>query len=720
MRMKKKLMIGALLLSIMTVLSFSIYMTVILIGNYKIDNKKLVMDATTTLVNEDGEVITKLFNENRHIVPISNVPQHVQDAFVAIEDARFYDHRGIDFRAIGRAVYRDIIARAKVEGGSTITQQLVKNTFLSNEKTWMRKTNEVLIAMNIERRYSKQEILEMYLNRIYFGHGAYGIQAASKLYFNKDVNELTVEEGALLASLPKAPNTFSPFNNLELSQQRRNLTLSVMEQRGYLTAEEVVRLQGRAIQVDNDKISENPAYLTYIDMVLEEAESRYQLTSAEILRGGYTIVVPMDLHLQQIAYEKFQNEDYFPENGPDQDVQAALVLLNNETGGVAVAQGGRDYVRRGLNRVNVRRQPGSTIKPLVVYSPALETGAYQPYSLLKDELIDYDGYEPRNYTNHYDGVVTMYEAIKDSANAPAVWLLNELSVDVGKTYLQQMNIPIEEDGLALALGGMTEGLTPLELATAYRPFAKAGKMVEPFFISRIYDRNGEKIEKADTIEREVVSAQTAWYMTRMLEAVVSDGTGRHGEVDVALAGKTGTTSFTEVPGAARDAWFVGYTPEVVGALWVGFDRTDQNHHLTVGSSYPTRLFKEIINEKDGDTNALAFSKPESVVDLEPPVRLVEINDLQAALTFRGLGINVQLNWTTSYDERLRYNIYEVTERGRLLKVGQVEGAGEYVVRGVNLFSMKDYVVKPYNPQTNIEGNASNRAQASFSLFSVDQ
>lgn len=720
MRMKKKLMIGALLLSIMTVLSFSIYMTVILIGNYKIDNKKLVMDATTTLVNEDGEIITKLFNENRHIVPISNVPQHVQDAFVAIEDARFYDHRGIDFRAIGRAVYRDIIARAKVEGGSTITQQLVKNTFLSNEKTWMRKTNEVLIAMNIERRYSKQEILEMYLNRIYFGHGAYGIQAASKLYFNKDVSDLTVEEGALLASLPKAPNSYSPFNNIELSKQRRDLTLSVMEQRGYLTAEEVVRLQGRTIQVDFNKISENPAYLTYIDMVLEEAESRYQLTSAEILRGGYTIVVPMDLHLQQIAYDKFQNEDYFPENGPNQDVQAALVLLNNETGGVEVAQGGRDYVRRGLNRVNVQRQPGSAIKPLVVYSPALETGMYEPYSLLQDELVDYDGYEPRNYTNRYEGMLTMYDAVRDSANAPAVWLLNELSVEKGKSYFDQMNIPIEEEGLALALGGMTEGLTPLELATAYRPFAREGKMVEPFFITKIYDRNGQLIANVAPLEQEVISAQTAWYMTRMLEAVVEEGTGRHGNVNVALAGKTGTTSFTEVAGAARDAWFVGYTPDVVGALWIGFDRTDQAHHLTVGSSYPTKLFKEIVNEKAVEPSSFVFSKPEGVLELDPPVRLVEVNDLKAALSFRGLGLNVQLNWTTSDDERLRYNIYEVTDRGQLLKIGQVEGTGEYVVRGVNLFSMKDYVVKPYNPQTNIEGNASNRAQASFSLFSVDQ
>lgn len=703
----------------MTVLSVSIYMSIIFAGNYAVDNKKLVMDATTTLVDGQGEVITKLFVENREIVPISAVPRHVQDAFVAVEDARFYDHRGIDFRSIGRALYRDIIAGAKVEGGSTITQQLVKNTFLTNEKSWMRKTKEVLIAINLERRYSKQEILEMYLNVIYFGHGAYGIQAASELYFNKDISDVTVDEGALLASLPKAPNTFSPFNNLELSRQRRDLVLSVMEQRGYLTAEAAVSLQGRTVSVDFNKISENPAYLTYVDMVLEEAETLYQLSSSEILRGGYKIVVPMDTAIQQTAFNKFQDGSYFPSDGPNQKVEGALALLDNDTGGVLAAQGGRDYVRRGLNRVNVPRQPGSTIKPLVVYTPALETGLYQPYSLLQDELTDYDGYQPRNYNNQYSGAITMYDALKNSANAPAVWLLNELTVTEGKSYLNEIGLQTEDDGLALALGGMSEGLTPLQLATAFRPFAKEGKLVNPYFITSIYDRNGEEVAAVTITERKVISAQTAWYMTRMLEAVVTDGTGHHGDSNIAIAGKTGTTSYTDVEGAARDAWFVGYTPDVVGALWMGFDQTDQDHYLSVGSSYPTKLFKEIVNEKEVKSSSLAFTKPSEVKELEPPVRLVEINDLHAKLSIKGLGLSVELNWTTSTDERVIYNVYEVSKNGRLMKIGQAEGVGEYIVRGVNLFSMNEYVVKSYSPQTNLEGKPSNQAKASFSFTGGD-
>lgn len=712
--MRKKILIGLLISLLFVIFSFSIYLTIIIAGNYVIDNKKLVMDETTTLVDQNGTVITKLFVENREIVPISLVPKSVQNAFIAVEDARFYDHRGIDFRAIGRALYKDIIAGGKVEGGSTITQQLVKNTFLTSDKTIMRKTKEVLIAINLERRYSKEEILEMYLNRIYFGHGAYGIQAASSLYFNKDVSELTVNEGAVLASLPKAPNRYSPFNDISLTKQRRDLILSIMEQRGFLTAEETVRLQGRTIKVDFNKISENPAYLTYIDMVLEEAELLYQLSSSEILRGGYKIVVPMDTDLQEEAYNMFQDPSHFPKDGPNQMVQGSLVLLDNHTGGVITVLGGRDYVRKGLNRVSIKRQPGSTIKPLVVYSPALETSNYDPYSLLQDELVDYDGYTPRNYDHNYEGLITMYDAVKNSTNAPAVWLLNELSIDRGKDYLSKLNIPIEEEGLAIALGGMKKGLTPLELAVAYRPFAKEGRMIEPYFINTIYDRNGEKIAEAQKVEKEVLSPQTAWYMTRMLEAVVKEGTGKHGDVKVALAGKTGTTSYTEVDGASRDAWFVGYTPDITGALWMGFDQTDKKHHLTVGSSYPTKLFKKIVNETTNKEKT-AFIKPKDVLELEPPVRTVNINDLEAKVSFQGFGLTIHLNWTSSEDERLYYNIYEVSESGRLVRIGQVKGNGEYVVRGVNLFSLKDYVVKPYNPQTNLEGEQSNKAKVNFSL-----
>ncbi len=703
---KKRFLLSCLMLFVAIGFGFIIYFSIILAGNYVIDDKKLVMHSSSSLVDENGQLLTKLFIENREIVSIQQVPQHVQDAFVAIEDARFYDHQGIDFRAITRALYRDILAGSKVEGGSTITQQLAKNTFLSHEKTFWRKTKEVLIAMNLEHKYSKSEILEFYLNRIYFGHGAYGIQAAAKLYFDKDVEDLTIEEGALLAALPKAPNAYSPITYPERSKQRRDVVLSVMERRGYLSPEEAVRLQGKTVAVQRNKVSKKEEYLTYIDMVLDEAEQKYQISNEEILTGGYTIVVPMKKELQESVYEKFQQDEYFP--GRDPNVESAVVLMDVETGGVLAVQGGRDYVSKGLNRVNVRRQPGSVIKPLAVFGPAIETGQYHPYSMLNDDIVNYEGYEPRNYNHEYKGEVPLIDALTFSLNAPAVWLLNELGIERGKSYLEQLGLTTEDDGLALALGGMTEGYTPLELTKAYRTLAHEGTYTDHYFIKEVYDRNGQLIINRDGNEHKVFSEQTAWYLTRMLELVVKDGTGASGLTNEPLAGKTGTTSFTAVSGGARDAWFAGYTPNVVGAIWMGHDRTTETSYLQGGSRYPTALFKEILNDLPTDLKSKQFEKPLVVNDLEPPIKLEKVSDLKASLVFGGKRIlSVKLTWTPAADERVRYHIYEVTNDHGAQKIGFVDGSGDYLVRSINLFRLHEYFIVPFDYLTDREGPASN-------------
>ncbi|WP_078556656.1 transglycosylase domain-containing protein [Bacillus alkalicellulosilyticus] len=687
--------------------SFSLYLFIILAGDYVIDDKKLVMNTATKIVNEDEEELTKLFVENRELTSIHEIPEHVQHAFVAIEDARFYDHQGVDIRAIARALYRDILAGSKVEGGSTITQQLAKNTFLTPEKTFLRKTNEVLIAMNLERRYSKEQLLEMYLNRIYFGHGAYGIQSAATLYFNKDVSELTVEDGALLAGLPKAPNSYSPINHPVRSKQRRDLVLSVMERRGYLSAEEAVRLQGKTVAINVNRLSQHEAYATYIDMVLDEAEERFHLTNEEVLTGGYTIVVPMDKQLQETSFKMFQDDGYFP--GTDEHVQGAFVMLDVRTGAVLAAQGGRQYISKGINRVNVKRQPGSTFKPVAVYGPALEEGKAQPYSLLRDELLEYDGYAPRNANQQYQGEMTMYDAITHSTNASAVWLFNQLGIGTGKTYLDKLGLGVRDNGLAIALGGLEEGVSPLQLSKAYRAFAKEGKLIDHYVISEMYDGNGKLLGRASIEEQEVFSKQTAWNMTRMLESVVIEGTARHGESSKALAGKTGTTSYTDIEGAIRDAWFVGYTPEVVGAVWIGYDATTDHSHLTGGSSYATQLFKDILNQIPLQ-NSYSFTKPNDVNELEEPIRLGTVSDVSAKLTFAGRGlVGVRMNWTALEDKRIQYRIYELTKEG-MNHIGTVVGEGSFTVGSVNPFSLKEYIVIPYNPQTEQEGTPSNTAE----------
>ncbi len=710
---KKQLLLGTFVIGLTIIVGLMVYLLVIFAGNYVIDDKRLVMDSASSILDGNGELITKLYIENREIVSIQDIPEHVQQAFVAVEDNRFYSHQGIDFRAIGRALYRDILAGAKVEGGSTITQQLAKNTFLTNEKTWLRKTKEVLIAMNLERQYSKPKILEMYLNRIYFGHGAYGIETASKLYFNKSVNELTIEEGALLAGLPKAPNNYSPINEPNRSKQRRDLVLSLMERHGYLLPEETVRLQGKVISLSRTPINNKDAFTTYIDMVLDEAEERYNLSNEEVLRGGYTIVVPMNQQLQEVSYKKFQEDTYFPAN--NSNAQAAFILMDVETGGILAVQGGRNYVQKGINRVNVKRQPGSVMKPIAVFAPSLEEGLVGPYSMLKDELLEYQGYRPRNFNHQYQGEVTMYEAIKNSVNAPSVWLLNELGIDNAKKYLERSNLFIEDEGLSIALGGLHKGLTPLEIIKAYRPFASNGQYIDHHFITEIYDQNGKLIGKASPEQKEVYSQQTAWYMTRMLESVVTDGTASRGYTNQSLAGKTGTTSFTEVQGGVRDAWFVGYTPTVVGTVWMGYDVTNSEQYLQGGSAYPTVLFKEILNELPTGLQSMSFTKPENVVDLENPIQLVKINDLSASVTLGGKGLfGAKLTWTPSNDERLYYNIYEVKDY-QMNMIDTVQGVGEFLVGPINIFSTREYLVVPYNSLTDREGSPSNVAPVKFNF-----
>ncbi|MYL65763.1 PBP1A family penicillin-binding protein [Bacillus hwajinpoensis] len=709
----KKLGIGLIATLAVFLIGLLGYLGILLAGNYVIDEKKLVMNSATELVDEDGDLITKLYFENREPISIDDIPDHVQEAFVATEDSRFYEHHGLDVKAIGRALYRDILAGGKVEGGSTITQQLAKNVFLTNDKSWLRKTKEAVIAINLERSYSKEKILEMYLNQIYFGHGAYGIQSASTMFFNKPASELSVEEGAMLAGLPKAPSNYSPINHPEESKDRRDLVLTLMEKHDYLTPEEAVRLQGKTLALDIAEVTKEPAYLTYIDMTLQEAKTRYNLSNEEVLRGGYQIVVPLNPSLQKAAYEQFQNNSLFPGSDAETPPQGGFSMMNAESGGVVAVQGGRDYVQKGFNHVTAKRQPGSALKPLAVYAPALEKKEYSPYTLLKDEKIDYDGYSPSNYNNQYKGKLSLYDAVRVSANAPAVWLLNEVGIPYSKSYLEKSGLSIEDRDLKIALGGIDKGVSPFEMMAAYRPFIEDGKQIEPFFISKLYNNDGKLVGEANQTEEKVYSKQTAWYMTRILEGVVKNGTATSGKAEVAVAGKTGTTSYEGVSGGSRDAWFVGFTPEYVGAVWMGYDRTTDSQYLTGGSEYPVKLFKQVVNASVNENSQKEFKKPSGVKDMEKPITLPKINDVKAQFDFLYGLPAVKLNWTASSDERVVYRIYEIKDGDRE-QIAEVEGDGEYTRNSISFFGSVSYEVVPFNPLTDQEGEVSN--EASVSLF----
>ena len=631
-------------------------------GNALIDKGKVKEQVEgSVLYDKDGKEMAKLYVENREYVEFKEIPPLLVKAFVNTEDERFFTHKGVDLISIGRALYKDIRAGAAVEGASTITQQLAGNVYLDRrEMSLLRKTKEALIAMNLERNYSKEEILEFYLNEIYLGGGAYGIQAASKLYFGKDVKELNLAEIATLAALPKAPNNYSPINNYEKSVERRKVVLKLMEKNGSITAEQREEASNAELQIVGNQNKANQAYRSFIDYVLKEAEEKYGISESELYRGGYHIYTEMDTQAQQAMANAFNDPNLFPSSQSADPVQGSMVITDPHTGGIAAMMGGRDYVAKGMNRALAKRSPGSTFKPIAVYAPALENG-WEPFSLLKDEKMTFPGnYSPSNwYGDGYLGKVTMIYALEQSKNVPAVWLLNEIGIDTSFRYLDRFGIPYDKQAdrkLGIALGGMTYGVSPLDMAQAYGAFANRGVMMEAHAIRKI-EVDGETVVEAKPAASTVVSEQTAYYMTGMLRSVVENGIGKRAAMNRPVAGKTGTTQEPGTNGN-RDAWFVGYTPEYVGAVWMGYDQSNSTtNYLREGSGFPANFFRVVMSEALQGRPIQDFAKPKGVQELEPPVVMQPIQDLSA----EKVEDVVQLHWTGTPDEKIHYQVYRYFE-----------------------------------------------------------
>jgi penicillin-binding protein 2A len=698
------------------------FMGIILAKNYEFDESKLEMREATVIYDQNEQEVAKLYLENREYIPINEIPELLQEAFIAVEDQRFLEHQGIDFRGIARALYRDILARSMVEGGSTITQQLAKNVFLTNEKKWLRKTEEALIAVNLEQKYTKDKILEMYLNYIYFGHGAYGIKAAAQVYFDKEVDQLTLGEMAMLAALPKAPAHYSPLaeENKERSEERRKLVLRLMEEQGKITEEERKKAASASLELNKKGVTDKQALYTYMDMVLDEAEEEYGLSSEDILTGGYQIYTSLDSKAQEAMYEAFRAdselaEELFPAPGPEQIVQGSMVIMDHRTGAIVAVMGGRDYVRQGTNRATVEaRQPGSTFKPITVYAPALELG-WHPYDVLKDELTTYPGdYTPRNYDHTYRGKVTMIEALRKSYNAPAVWLLNEMGVDKGVQSAQEFGFEQVSRELGIALGGSVE-VSPLGMASAFSVFANQGLMMEPYLIEKIVDKEGIPISRKKQKHHQVVTAQTAWYMTKMLEKVVQEGTGTGAQLSRPVAGKTGSTQAPKGLKGVRDAWFVGYTPRYTASVWMGFDQTNEDHVMSSGGGgLPAKMFKHVMEKALVDEPVLAFERPKGVKELEPPVHLQPIEDLHALLTLNwDFSLTVDLDFTPNKDDRVSYHIYrkeKETEEWQLLAEvtkDQLIDGRRWTDTDVSIRGVYQYKIIPVNTLNGLEGEPSN-------------
>jgi penicillin-binding protein 1A len=532
------------------------------------------------LYSDQGEAFASLSPEYRIFVPLVRIPQQVQLAILDVEDANFYRHGAISLKGMARAALRNLRSAKLREGGSTITQQLVKSLFLSPERTLTRKLKEIQLAQEIEGRYSKDKILEMYLNAIYFGGGAYGIEAAARTYFRKSVGQLTLAEAGLLAGLPKAPSAYSPFNDLKRAKERRDLVLGRMEKEGHIST-------GQARAAIRQPIILNPYFRgrgvapAFVDFVRRELEPRYG--PVLLAKGGLRITTTLNLQMQQTATEvlrrgigEIEKTQVAPRNAaaPDAPIlEGALVAVDPTTGEIRAMVGGRDYGRSQWNRaVQAQRQPGSAFKPFV-YAAALDRG-FTPASLLEDYPVSYSipqngrmvEWSPENFDRQFRGAVTVRRALEESINVPTVRLLDAVGVDPVISLAHRMGITSElRRELALALG--VSEINLLELVSAYGVFANGGIRVPPRGVRKVVWPNGDLLELTEEPGERVLREEVAFQVTRILQGAVERGTAKRAKIPGQdLAAKTGTSQ------DAADMWLVGYVPRLAAGLWIGYDQ----------------------------------------------------------------------------------------------------------------------------------------------------
>lgn len=612
----RRVLRAALIAAAMLVAAFLLFFAVKLLNLNQWENfdPEKILGAPQTLILYDGndaEVIRLHAKEDRVYKSINNIPDHVQKAFISAEDARFYEHSGIDFIRVAGALWADIKAMSFVEGASTITQQLIKLSHLTSEKTLSRKLEEAVLAMQMERIYSKDEILEMYLNYVYFGAGCYGIEAAALNYFGVSAEELSIAQAADLAGILKSPSTYAPHLNKEASLKRRNTVLRLMYEYGYISDEQREAATAEPI-ILAEKEAQHRGY--YIDEVLKEAQEMLDMDMDELLCGGFRIYTAMDTRLQALCEETLNNAELYPENA--EACQAAIAIQQPKTGYVLAMVGGRGAAgAMAFNRASdMRRQPGSLIKPVLVYAPALERLGYTAATMLMDSPTTFGDYSPQNAGGKYYGWVTLREAVKKSLNVPAVQVLSELSVETGKDFAKSVGISFDESdtSLTLALGGFSYGVSPLEMAAAYASFASLGEYRESTLIRYITDASGQVLYEHEDEPVRVMSEGNAYVLTSMLQSVVSEGTGKRlGELNIALAGKTGTVGESN---GNRDAWMAVYNTDYSACVWMGYDSAHEGTlpSSATGGKYPAMMLYNIFSDIYADMPAPEFEIPASV------------------------------------------------------------------------------------------------------------
>ena len=573
--------------------------------------------AVTRIYSADKVLLTELFLEKREPVPIEVIPKYLKSALVATEDRSFYKHSGIDLKGIFRAIIKDLWAGEFVEGASTITQQLAKTLFLTPKKSLVRKAKEAILAFQLERRYTKDEILELYLNQVYFGSGAYGVESAAGLFFGKSVKDLNLSECALIAAMPKAPSRYSPLINRTLAKKRRNLVLKQMFQIGLINEVTYQRTINEPVilKEKNQHLAKAPYFLEYVKKSLET-----DLGSSLLYREGLTIYTTLSYELQKAAKGAIDNgltalgTRMQQQQIENPDPQGALVALDLKSGGILAMVGGKNFSQSAFNRATMaRRQPGSAFKP-IVYALAIEKGFSQNQMILDAPIVfkggrDGKDWKPENFSKKYQGEMTLRKAFAISENIPAVRLTEMLGSSSVAQFGQTLGIgsPLSQN-LSLALG--TSGVTLTELTSVYSVFPNQGKKIKPYGVMEILDHSGRIIWHIKPEKKVVMSRAGAAIMTNMLQAVINEGTGKKAKnLGHFIAGKTGTTN------DYKDALFVGFSPSIAAGVWVGEDAFTTLGRWETGAKAALPIWIEFMRTALADKPYQHFDIPDDVVQI---------------------------------------------------------------------------------------------------------
>ena len=579
-------------------------------------DETLIPDAASQFYDINGNVIYTTLSEERRVpVSIDKIPKHVQQAFIAIEDNRFYEHSGIDYRGTARALVSTLSGR-EVQGGSTITQQLAKNAFLTQERSIIRKIKEAFIAKELEHKYTKDEILTMYLNQIYFGQGAYGIESASLYYFGKHVQNLDIAEAATLAAIPKSPNYYNPFENPKESKNRQELVIDQMVKYGFISADSAAKAKAKKMVYSTSHKQQNNPRGYFFDMISQKVIA--EVGADALYKGGLKIYTTLDMDMQLAAEKAMRHlPNYYTDGKKLTQPQMALAAVDPKTGYVKAMIGGRGQDK--FNRATLAvRQPGSAFKPFV-YLTAMQNG-FTPASIIEDKEEEFaKGWKPQNSDMQWHGKVSLRTALKRSLNVPTIKLAREVGVDKIVANVEKMGITTLVDSgaysdvnLAMALGGLSKGVNPLEMASAYGVLATNGLYNKPIALLKIVDRDGKVLYQAKPQSKRVVDAASAYLTTNMLEDVLVSGTGGGMGIGRPAAGKTGTTD------TYIDAWFVGYTPDLSTAVWVGDDNNKPMQRM-YGSGAPLSIWHEFMINALASTPRTGFSNPGVAVPAEPEI-----------------------------------------------------------------------------------------------------